>query len=177
MTWHHGIPDSSVVLLLLLVVVFSAASEPKKVCIFQDPPLQTTSFSDDFEELKKYLLFDYPVFVPSNLKPDEFCLGLWKVHLIDRNLHSMIQVSGSSLKKYIQKIRHHTTFINECKINDRCVAFERTNISQFLEPIPSFLMSLANWMENLLENSSAADFHNCTTIQCLPEQTSTEDIG
>ncbi|XP_062993698.1 fms-related tyrosine kinase 3 ligand isoform X2 [Elgaria multicarinata webbii] len=168
MTWHHGIPESSVVFLLLLLV--SSLSEPSDDCIFGYSPFQTTSFSDDFENLKQYLLFDYPVFMPSNLKPDEFCLGLWKLHLINRNLKSMIKVSGSSLKRLIKNITSHTKIIEKCKIDDSCVDFERTNISQFLEPIPSFLKSLADRMEDYGTDGLHGDFRNCTIIQCLSGQ-------
>ncbi|XP_062993699.1 fms-related tyrosine kinase 3 ligand isoform X3 [Elgaria multicarinata webbii] len=123
MTWHHGIPESSVVFLLLLLV--SSLSEPSDDCIFGYSPFQTTSFSDDFENLKQYLLFDYPVFMPSNLKPDS------------------------------------------------CVDFERTNISQFLEPIPSFLKSLADRMEDYGTDGLHGDFRNCTIIQCLSDSYTT----
>ncbi|XP_061445277.1 fms-related tyrosine kinase 3 ligand-like isoform X7 [Rhineura floridana] len=118
MIWCHAIPDSSVV--FLLVLLFFTPSEPGKDCNFMYPQLHSIDsiehFSHVIEELKQYLLLDYPVSVPSNLKLDEFCQELWELHLIHSKLTSMMRVSGSSLRKMFLNITTHTNFIEGCKI-------------------------------------------------------------
>ncbi|XP_042331912.1 fms-related tyrosine kinase 3 ligand [Sceloporus undulatus] len=170
MNWNHGIPNSCLVFLLLLS--FSTSLEPSKGCIFEHVPIDTQNFSSKVENLIRYLLFDYQVSVPVNLKPDGFCQELWKIHLINRNLKSMISVSGSELKKLIRKIASHTTFVEECNIDISCVTFTMTNISEFLAPIPSLLTDLRDMMEGLIEEE-LGDFSNCTAIQCQPEPSPT----
>ena len=50
---------------------------------------------------------------------------------------------------------------------DSCVTFEKTNISHFLEPIPSLLATLRDKMNEQIDEEPV-DFHNCTIIQCQP---------
>ncbi|XP_062840530.1 fms-related tyrosine kinase 3 ligand isoform X2 [Anolis carolinensis] len=166
MNWHHGIPNSCLVFLLLLS--FSTSSEPSKGCIFGSVPIDTSDFPSIVKNLKKLLLLDYPVPVPVNLKQDEFCKELWHVHLIHRNLNRMINVSGSELEKSIRKLMIHTTFVEMCDINDSCVKFITTNISEFLEPIPSYLSDLRKKMEEFEAHDVPANFSNCTVIHCQP---------
>ncbi|XP_062840531.1 fms-related tyrosine kinase 3 ligand isoform X3 [Anolis carolinensis] len=168
MNWHHGIPNSCLVFLLLLS--FSTSSEPSKGCIFGSVPIDTSDFPSIVKNLKKLLLLDYPVPVPVNLKQDEFCKELWHVHLIHRNLNRMINVSGSELEKSIRKLMIHTTFVEMCDINDSCVKFITTNISEFLEPIPSYLSDLRKKMEEFEAHDVPANFSNCTVIHCQPGQ-------
>ncbi|XP_061445274.1 fms-related tyrosine kinase 3 ligand-like isoform X5 [Rhineura floridana] len=168
MIWCHAIPDSSVV--FLLVLLFFTPSEPGKDCNFMYPQLHSIDsiehFSHVIEELKQYLLLDYPVSVPSNLKLDEFCQELWELHLIHSKLTSMMRVSGSSLRKMFLNITTHTNFIEGCKIEDSCVSYMETNITQFLQPIPLLIETLANKMEDLIDKG-LGNFSNCTIIQCL----------
>ncbi|XP_061445273.1 fms-related tyrosine kinase 3 ligand-like isoform X4 [Rhineura floridana] len=173
MIWCHAIPDSSVV--FLLVLLFFTPSEPGKDCNFMYPQLHSIDsiehFSHVIEELKQYLLLDYPVSVPSNLKLDEFCQELWELHLIHSKLTSMMRVSGSSLRKMFLNITTHTNFIEGCKIEDSCVSYMETNITQFLQPIPLLIETLANKMEDLIDKG-LGNFSNCTIIQCLGQSLS-----
>ncbi|XP_020648337.3 fms-related tyrosine kinase 3 ligand [Pogona vitticeps] len=166
MSWHYGIPNLSVVFLLL--VSFSTPSESSQVCSFEHNPLHSGNFSREVGNLKQYLLFDYPVSVPSNLKLDAFCLELWEVHFINKNFNNMLSVSGNELKKLIQNVTRHTNFAKECNFTDSCVTFEKTNISHFLEPIPSLLATLRDKMNEQIDEEPV-DFHNCTIIQCQPD--------
>ncbi|KAJ7313930.1 hypothetical protein JRQ81_005745 [Phrynocephalus forsythii] len=167
MSWHYGIPNLSVVFLLLLS--FPTQSELNQDCNFEHVPIQSGG-RDSFgvEDLKSYLLLDYPVPVPSNLKLDAFCLELWNIHLIHRNLKSMLRISGDNLKRWMQGIMNHTKFVEDCNLTDSCVTFKMTNISHFLEPIPSLLVTLHAKMKSLTEDERA-DFSNCTIIQCQPD--------
>ncbi|XP_060636473.2 fms-related tyrosine kinase 3 ligand [Anolis sagrei] len=167
MSWHHGILNSCLVFLLLLS--FSTSSEPGKGCSFEDVPIDTRNFSRIVANLKKLLLLDYPVLVPINLKLDKFCKELWQIHLTNRKLIHMINVSGSTLKENITELKNHTNFVEECDINDSCAKFVTTNISEFLEPIPSYLSDLRDKMEKYIDEGVPLNFSNCTIIHCQPE--------
>ncbi|XP_070622912.1 fms-related tyrosine kinase 3 ligand isoform X2 [Erythrolamprus reginae] len=114
MIWYHRTPDSSVVLLLLLL--FFSPFGPLKSCSFNYPPIATSDFSQDIKPLKEYLLLDYKVSMPFNLKPDIFCSSLWDLHFINENLKKLIKVSGKRLKKLFEKIYNHTKFVEDCNI-------------------------------------------------------------
>ncbi|XP_034990157.1 fms-related tyrosine kinase 3 ligand isoform X2 [Zootoca vivipara] len=170
MIWRHGTPESSVVFVLLLL--FLTQCEPSKNCIFQYSPFDTTNNTQKFlskiEELKQYLLLNYPVDMPSNLKPDGFCQELWEVHLINKKLKHLASVSGRILQQMFFSITENLRFIEGCNIEDSCVRFVRTNITQFLNPIPYRIGNLADKME-LIPPEEPADYSNCTVIQCQPE--------
>ncbi|XP_013908746.1 PREDICTED: fms-related tyrosine kinase 3 ligand isoform X2 [Thamnophis sirtalis] len=116
--------------------------------------------------VKEYLLLDYKVLMPLNLKQDTFCSLLWDLHFINENLKKLINVSGEKLKTLFKKIYDHTKFVEDCniKIGDSSTSFELKNISQFVDAIPSCLQSLSKKIERITEEKHA-DFRNCTNIQ------------
>ncbi|XP_070622911.1 fms-related tyrosine kinase 3 ligand isoform X1 [Erythrolamprus reginae] len=165
MIWYHRTPDSSVVLLLLLL--FFSPFGPLKSCSFNYPPIATSDFSQDIKPLKEYLLLDYKVSMPFNLKPDIFCSSLWDLHFINENLKKLIKVSGKRLKKLFEKIYNHTKFVEDCNIEvgNSSTSFELINISQFVDVIPSRLQSLSMKIEDITSEEKPVDFKNCTIIQ------------
>ncbi|XP_033026928.1 fms-related tyrosine kinase 3 ligand-like [Lacerta agilis] len=175
MIWRHGTPESSVVFVLLLL--FLTQCESSKDCIFQYAQFETTNNTQHFlskiEELKQYLLLNYPVDMPSNLKPDGFCQELWEVHLINKKLKHLASVSGGILEQMFFHIIDHLPFIEGCNIEDSCVRFVGTNITQFLNPVPYHIGKLADEMEKLIRLKELADYSNCTVIQCQPDSFTT----
>ncbi|KAJ6654386.1 hypothetical protein lerEdw1_006979 [Lerista edwardsae] len=159
MIWHHGIPDASVVVLLLLL--FITPSGLGKDCFWKHSPLSTTSQPNNIDILKKWMLLDYPVSVPTNLKPDEFCQKIWQLHFIDKELDRMHHVSGKNLSGLIKKVKVITSFVADCKINDNCVRVQQRNVSQFLDSILLLFTELTETFEE--EN---IDYSNCTIVQC-----------
>ncbi|KAM6452370.1 fms-related tyrosine kinase 3 ligand isoform 2-T2 [Liasis olivaceus] len=146
-------------------------SGPVKNCTFRYPPIATSDFSREIKSLKEYLLLDYKVLMPFNLKPDIFCGELWDLHFINENLKKLIGVSGKSLAKLFMEIYNQTKFVEDCNIevDNSSVNFELANISQFVDLIPFRLRSLSKKMEDLTSEENNADFRNCTIIQCQIE--------
>ncbi|XP_034279162.1 fms-related tyrosine kinase 3 ligand [Pantherophis guttatus] len=162
---YHGTPDSSEVLLLLLL--FFSPFGPLKGCSFNYSPIATSDFSQDIKPLKEYLLLDYKVSMPFNLKPDIFCSVLWDLHFINENLKKLINVSGKRLKKLFEKLYDHTKFVEDCNIevDNSSTSFELINISQFVDVIPSRLQFLSKEIERITSEEEHVDFKNCTIIQ------------
>nr|XP_028559535.1 fms-related tyrosine kinase 3 ligand-like isoform X2 [Podarcis muralis] len=172
MIWRHATPESFVVFVLLLL--FLTQCESSKNCVFQHVPFESTNntqlFLSKIKDLKQYLLLNYPVDMPSNLKPDGFCQEVWEVHLINKKLKHLASVSGIMLERMFFNITTHiVSFIKGCNIEDSCVRFVGTNITQFLNPVPYHIGNLADKMEKLIELKESADYSNCTIIQCQPE--------
>ncbi|XP_015274043.1 PREDICTED: fms-related tyrosine kinase 3 ligand [Gekko japonicus] len=169
----HGIPDACVVsLLLFLCFTHSGLGEN---CTFTHTVFPTTDVSTD--GLRKLLLWDYPVSMPGNLKPDEHCFRLWQLHFISSELSRMLQVAGSELSKHIAKLEEDLgvkELFESCKIESSCVEFERTNVSMFLDSIPLAFEAVRDKMELM---GMPFSFSNCTPIQCHPESRSTPYPG
>ncbi|XP_058036123.1 fms-related tyrosine kinase 3 ligand isoform X2 [Ahaetulla prasina] len=117
--------------------------------------------------VKEYLLLDYKVSMPFNLKPDIFCSVLWDLHFINENLKKLINVSGKRLKKLFEKLYDHTKFVEDCNIevDNSSTSFELINISQFIDVIPSRLQFLSKEIERITSEEEHVDFKNCTIIQ------------
>ncbi|XP_054850896.1 uncharacterized protein LOC129340248 [Eublepharis macularius] len=174
---YHGILDVSVVSLLLLLC-FSHSGLCKN-CNFTYSPLVTTSTSEIIKNLKEFLLLDYPVSVPSNLKSDKFCFELWQLHFIYRELSRLIQVAGFQLRQNIsrlEEILNLKELFQFCEIESDCVDFERTNISVFLDSIHSNLKKMAAKLEPATDQNPT-DFSSCTSVQCQADSLSTPYPG
>ncbi|KAL8176823.1 UNVERIFIED_CONTAM: hypothetical protein K2H54_039098, partial [Gekko kuhli] len=157
---------------LLLFLCFTHFGLGKN-CIFTHHPLPTTDGSNRINGLRKLLLWDYPVSVPSNLKPDEHCFGLWQLYFISRELSRMLQVAGSELEKNITDLEswlNTKELFQDCKIESSCVEFERTNVSVLLDSILLPFKALRDKMD-LME--TPFNFSNCTSVQCQSESRST----
>ncbi|XP_053219771.1 fms-related tyrosine kinase 3 ligand [Podarcis raffonei] len=176
MIWRHATPESFVVFVLLLL--FLTQCESSQNCVFQHVPFESTNntqlFLSKIKELKQYLLLNYPVDMPSNLKPDGFCQEIWEVHLINKKLKHLASVSGRILERKFFNITYHiASFIEGCNIEDSCVRFVGTNITQFLDPVPYHIGNLADKMEKLIELKESANYSKCTIIQCQPDSFTT----
>ncbi|XP_066485153.1 fms-related tyrosine kinase 3 ligand [Tiliqua scincoides] len=161
MIWHHGIPDASVVFLLLLFITPSGLG---KDCFWEYRPFPTTDQSGRVKILKGWMLSDYQVSVPTNLKPDEFCQKLWDLYFVNRELVRMISVSGDNLTGVIKKLEEITKFVENCTIKESdCIQFERRNVTQFLD---SILPLITAWKQHMEISEEQIDFSNCTVVQC-----------
>ncbi|XP_060112217.1 fms-related tyrosine kinase 3 ligand [Heteronotia binoei] len=159
MSRYHGIPDASVVSLLLFLCF--THSGLGKNCTFSHEPLPTTGASKIIE-LKKLLLLDYPVSLPSNLKTDEYCVELWQLHIAFKELNRMQQVAGSELREKIAEFRELNLqgLFDNCTLESDCVEFEKSNISVFMDSIHS------NFEAMTTKITTSLNFSNCTRILC-----------
>ncbi|XP_053118508.1 fms-related tyrosine kinase 3 ligand isoform X2 [Hemicordylus capensis] len=153
---------------LLLLLCFTP-SDPDKNCFFAQSPFPTTNTHENvIQKLRDFLLLDYPVSEPSNLKQDDFCRELWELHFINRTLTCMENVAGKNLSEFIKDLKYSLDFFDECIIEDGCVRFKKTNISQVLDSFSKHYTKLRTKM-GTAKNKGVRNFSNCTFIQCQPE--------
>ncbi|XP_069056932.1 fms-related tyrosine kinase 3 ligand isoform X2 [Pleurodeles waltl] len=148
---------------MLLFITASGLS-----CNFSKYPLMSTVYEDRIETLCDYLPLDYPVSVITNLKMDNWCLELWSLYFMKKELDRMVTIAGKKLRPVIENITKNELFLfQHCNFTESpaCQTYQHINVSEFLQMLSRQMKSLEPKILN--------DFSNCSMILCLPDSAGT----
>ncbi|XP_074164323.1 fms-related tyrosine kinase 3 ligand isoform X2 [Sminthopsis crassicaudata] len=145
---------------LLLLLLPQVLPDP---CSFPDSPISST-FAKTISTLLDFMLWDYPVDVPENLRVDEQCWALWHLALAKETLGRLKLVAGSELQELLEAVYTEINFVGQC-VNQSfpgCLRFRKANISHLLLEVSSHLGALQPLI-------TQRNFRPCQQYRCQPE--------
>ncbi|XP_051845787.1 fms-related tyrosine kinase 3 ligand [Antechinus flavipes] len=145
---------------LLLLLLPPAFADP---CSFPDSPISST-FPGAISTLSDFMLRDYPVDVPENLRADERCWALWHLAVAKETLDRLKLVAGSKVQEPLEGLYAEINFVGRC-VNQSfpsCLRFRKANISHLLLEVSKHLGALQPLI-------TQQDFGPCQQYRCQPE--------
>ncbi|KAM9036374.1 fms-related tyrosine kinase 3 ligand isoform 1-T1 [Sarcophilus harrisii] len=145
---------------LLLLLLPRALADP---CSFPDSPISSI-YPGIISTLSDFMLGDYPVDVPENLRVDEQCWALWHLALAKETLDRLKLVAGSKLQEPLEAVYAEIDFVGQC-VNQSfpsCLRFRKANISHLL-------LEVSNHLGALRPLITQQNFQPCQQYRCQPE--------
>ncbi|XP_063798540.1 fms-related tyrosine kinase 3 ligand isoform X2 [Pseudophryne corroboree] len=134
-------------------------------CNFEyDPISSPDNYKEKINDLRKYLISDYPVEDSSNSLLDSRCSPLWELFYIYTELRAIEKKSGSVLAEKIRLVLNEFKFVEECSFNKSDIPAPQ------YKPITFILDRTIHLLDQLkLKRKIVNDYSNCTLIQYRPD--------